>query len=65
MGERITDEMLATFAAVGTPDEIPAQLRARYGGLADRLMLVHYSALTGEAREGWKAMLDAVRRAGC
>ena len=65
MGERITDEMLATFAAMGTPDEIPAQLRARYGGLADRLMLVHYSTLTGDAREEWKAMLEAVRGPGC
>ena len=65
MGERITDEMLATFAAVGAPDEIPAQLRARYGGLADRLMLVNYSTLTGDAREEWKAMLEAVRGPGC
>jgi probable F420-dependent oxidoreductase len=62
MGECITDEMLATFAAVGTPDEIPAQLHARYGGLADRLMLVHYASLTGDARDGWRAMLDAIRR---
>lgn len=61
MGERISDEMLATFAAVGTPEEIPAQLRARYGGLADRVMLVHYTTLEGEAREAWKAMLAAAR----
>jgi alkanesulfonate monooxygenase SsuD/methylene tetrahydromethanopterin reductase-like flavin-dependent oxidoreductase (luciferase family) len=61
MGERISDEMLATFAAVGTPEEIPAQLRARYGGLADRVMLIHYSSLDGEARERWGAMLRALR----
>ena len=61
MGERITDEMLATFAAVGAPEEIPAQLHARYGGLADRLMLVHYTSLEGEARERWRAMVDATR----
>jgi probable F420-dependent oxidoreductase len=61
MGARITDAMLATFAAVGAPEEIPAQLRARYGGLADRVMLVHYASLEGEARERWRAMLDASR----
>jgi len=62
MGDCITDEMLATFAAVGEPEEIPAQLQARYGGVADRLMLVHYASLHGEARERWRAMLDAIRR---
>ena len=62
MGERISDEMLATFAAVGAPEEIPAQLHARYGGIADRLMLVHYTSLEGEARERWRAMLAAIRR---
>ncbi|HSP96803.1 MAG TPA: TIGR03617 family F420-dependent LLM class oxidoreductase [Candidatus Dormibacteraeota bacterium] len=61
MGDRISDEMLATFAAVGTPEEIPAQLRGRYGGIADRLMLVHYASLEGEARGRWREMLAAVR----
>lgn len=61
MGERITDEMLATFAVIGTPEEIPAQLHARYAGVADRLMLVHYASLDGEARQRWSAMLDATR----
>jgi hypothetical protein len=62
MGDLISDEMLATFAAVGAPEEIPAQLRARYGGIADRLMLVHYTSLEGEARQRWRAMLDAIRK---
>ncbi len=61
MGERISDEMLATFAAVGAPEDIPAQIRARYGGLADRVMLVHYASLHGEARERWATMLRALR----
>jgi len=61
MGDCITDEMLATFAAVGEPEEIPAQLQARYGGVADRLMLVHYASLHGEARERWRAMIAATR----
>jgi alkanesulfonate monooxygenase SsuD/methylene tetrahydromethanopterin reductase-like flavin-dependent oxidoreductase (luciferase family) len=61
MGERISDEMLATFAVIGTPEEIPAQLHARYAGVADRLMLVHYASLDGEVRQRWSAMLDATR----
>ncbi|WP_166865743.1 TIGR03617 family F420-dependent LLM class oxidoreductase [Salinibacterium sp. ZJ70] len=37
IGEHITDDMLAAFAAVGTPDEVAAQLRERYAGLVTRL----------------------------
>jgi probable F420-dependent oxidoreductase len=37
MASLITDEMLETFAVVGTPDEIPEKLRGRYTGLLDRL----------------------------
>jgi probable F420-dependent oxidoreductase len=61
MGDCISDEMLMTFAVVGAPEEIPALLHARYAGVADRLMLVHYSALDGEARQRGRAMLDATR----
>lgn len=35
----ITDEMLATFAAVASPAELPAALEERYRGIADRLSL--------------------------
>jgi probable F420-dependent oxidoreductase len=37
MGERITDEMLHTFAVVAEPDRVAAELLARYGDLVDRL----------------------------
>lgn len=37
MGERIDDEMLATFAVVAEPDQVAGQLLARYGDLVDRL----------------------------
>jgi len=33
----VNDEMLATYAVIGTHDEIAAKLKARYGGLATRL----------------------------
>ena len=37
MGAHITDDMLATFAAVGSPAEIAAQLCERFAGLVTRL----------------------------
>ena len=39
MPSLITDEMLQTFAVTASPDELGVALRARYGGLADRLTL--------------------------
>ncbi|HZD25721.1 MAG TPA: TIGR03617 family F420-dependent LLM class oxidoreductase [Alphaproteobacteria bacterium] len=35
MSERISDEVLNTYATVGTYDEIAGKLRERYGGLVD------------------------------
>jgi len=64
MGERITDEMLDTFAVRGQPEELPAQLAARYGGFADRLSLVSYAGLERTERARWTAMLAALRSAG-
>lgn len=37
MAELITDEVLSTFAAVGSPAEVAAQLRARLTGIATRV----------------------------
>lgn len=37
MAELISDEILATFAAVGSPAEVAAQLRARLTGIATRV----------------------------
>lgn len=39
MADVIDDEMLRTFAAVGTPSEVVDILRARYGDAADRITL--------------------------
>jgi probable F420-dependent oxidoreductase len=38
MGTRITDEILEQFAIVARPDEVPAQLKKRYGGSIDRVL---------------------------
>ncbi len=39
MAALIPDDVLELFATVGTYDELPAKLEARYGGLADTILL--------------------------
>ncbi|WP_235215337.1 TIGR03617 family F420-dependent LLM class oxidoreductase [Phaeacidiphilus oryzae] len=39
MGELIDDRVLDAFAVSGSPEEVAAQARARYGGVVDRLSL--------------------------
>ena len=38
-GPQIDDDVLDAFAVVGTPEEVPAQLKARFGDLVDRVSL--------------------------
>ena len=37
MGDLIDDEMLRTFAVIGSADEVVSQLRSRFGGIVDRM----------------------------
>ena len=39
MGNLVTDEMLDEYAVVGTPEEIPQKLKARFGGITQRIQL--------------------------
>lgn len=39
MGELITDDVLDAFAVVAPPDQVVGAVKARYGGLADRISL--------------------------
>ena len=39
MGALVNDEMLEEYAVVGTPDEVPRRLAARFGGLVQRIQL--------------------------
>ncbi len=59
MGRRITDEVLETFAVVAQPGEIVGQIKARYGGLVDRMpyMFPHAS---DEERDAFFAELRDV-----
>jgi probable F420-dependent oxidoreductase len=54
IGSVITDEMLEQFAVVGSPEEIPHKLRARYDGLVQRIALYH-----GDVPVDRQALLDA------
>jgi probable F420-dependent oxidoreductase len=58
----IEDEMLETFALVGSPEQIPGALVGRYRNLADRLSL--YSPfIIGERDDFWRDIIVACREA--
>ena len=39
MGDHVTDEMLEEYSVVGTPEELPGKLAARFGGVAQRVQM--------------------------
>ena len=41
MANDVTDEMLDEYAVTGSPDEVPAMLKAKYDGLLDRVAFYH------------------------
>ena len=57
----ITDDMLATFAVLAGPEDLPAALRQRYAGLADRLSL-YVPFVPGERDEFWKTLTTEFNR---
>jgi len=58
MGSIITEEMLREFACVGTPEQVAAQIAARYGGVVERLT---FSAPYDVAPELWGELYRALR----
>ncbi len=54
MGDLIDDDVLATFAVTGTPEEVPGLLRRRYGDVVDRVSL--YTPYEADPAR-WAAML--------
>ncbi len=61
MGELIDEEILHTFAVVGTPEEALAEVGKRYGDIATRITL----ALPAERDEGrWRRLFDSLRDQG-
>ncbi len=58
MAELIDDEMVQTFAVVGTPEEAIAEVKRRYGDIATRITL-QLPAERDEQR--WRALFDELR----
>ena len=52
----ITDEMLDAVALSGTWAELPSKVKARYGGLLDRVSY-YYPFVPGERDEAWRATI--------
>ncbi len=59
MADAIDDDVLTAFACVGSPAEVAAQLKERFGGLATRLSFYANSPMV----EGTEALLLAAMRA--
>jgi probable F420-dependent oxidoreductase len=60
MGELVDDEVLATFAVTGEPEEIPAKLLERYGDIVDR---VSFYAPYKSDRERWARVVEGFKAA--
>ncbi|MQA13043.1 MAG: TIGR03617 family F420-dependent LLM class oxidoreductase [Pseudonocardiaceae bacterium] len=58
MADVVDDEVLHTFAVIGTPEDAAAELLRRYGGVATRIGL---SVPIEEDPDRWRKVLDTVR----
>jgi probable F420-dependent oxidoreductase len=58
MGERISDEILEAFAVVAEPAKVAGALKARFGGLVDRLLCT-FPFASDEERRGYLEELRA------
>lgn len=58
MPDVISDEVLEIFAVIANPGELPAALKARYQGIADRLSL-YKPLLPGDIRDFWEPFVKA------
>jgi alkanesulfonate monooxygenase SsuD/methylene tetrahydromethanopterin reductase-like flavin-dependent oxidoreductase (luciferase family) len=57
----VPDEVLRTFAVVGTPEEAIAEIKRRYGDICTRITLT----VPDERDEGrWRGLFDSLREAG-
>ena len=62
MHELISDDMLAQFAVIAPPDELPYALRARYGGLLDRVGYYFPYAPDDSSRQSiWRHAAEAMK----
>ena len=61
MPDLITDEMLATFAVVASPEALPDALEARYRGIADHLGL-YLPYIPGDRDNFWRSWVTAMKK---
>jgi alkanesulfonate monooxygenase SsuD/methylene tetrahydromethanopterin reductase-like flavin-dependent oxidoreductase (luciferase family) len=59
MAGLITDEMLNTFAAIGTPEAVVQELRRRYGDLAQRVNVKRPPDIDDDR---WRVLAAELRR---
>ena len=60
IADQITDEILHTFAMVGTPEELPGLIRERYLGRVQRLSFTWQPPADRPEAE-WREVLDSLR----
>ncbi len=58
MGEIVDDDVLDTFAIVAEPEDVAAKMKARYGGLVDRLT---FSAPVRQDPQRWADVIAQLR----
>ncbi len=58
MGDLVDDEILETFAVVGEPEAIAAELSARYGDIVDRLSF--YAPYQSDP-DRWRSVIDGLK----
>jgi probable F420-dependent oxidoreductase len=61
MSELIDDELVQTFAVVGTPEEAIAEIKRRYGDIATRINLQVPAERDEAADERWRGLFDELR----
>jgi len=60
MSKEITDEMMNEYTVTGSPEEMPALLKARYKGLLDRVAF-YYSYKPGQDEKRWRKIVEAFK----
>jgi alkanesulfonate monooxygenase SsuD/methylene tetrahydromethanopterin reductase-like flavin-dependent oxidoreductase (luciferase family) len=58
MSELIDDELVDTFAVVGTPEEAVAEIKRRYGDIATRITL---QLPPDHDEDRWRGLFDELR----
>ena len=61
MSELIDDELVDTFAIVGTPEEAVAEIKRRYGDIATRITLQIPADRDEAADRRWRELFGALR----